>query len=125
MEKKKILLIVEDEVALARLLQQEFIKEGFEVLAAYDGAMGLALALEKKPDIILLDLLLPKMDGMSLLRELRKDSWGVDVPVIILSNLSDAAKISEAASKEVFDYLVKADWKLEDVIKKVRDKLGM
>jgi len=125
MDKKKILLIVEDEVSLAKLLQQEFFKEGFDVLVAYDGVVGLSLALENKPDIILLDLLLPKMDGLSLLRELRKDPWGLDVPVIILSNLSDAEKISEAASKEVFDYLVKADWKLEDVIKKVKDKLGM
>jgi len=60
---------------------------------------------------------------MSVLRELRQDSWGMDVPVIILSNLSEAEKISEASEKEVFDYLVKADWKLEDVIKKVKDKL--
>jgi len=122
-EKKKILLIVEDETALLKLLQEEFVNEGFEVVTAIDGLNGLNLALTKRPDLILLDLILPKMDGLSLLRELRKDSWGVDVPVIILSSLSDAEKISEASEQEVFDYLVKADWKLEDVIKKVKDKL--
>lgn len=123
MPKKKILLIVEDEINLSKLLEQEFLKEGFDVLTALDGIQGLEMALTNHPDLILLDLILPKMDGMSLLRELRKDSWGMDVPVIILSNLSEAAKISEASEHEVFDYLVKADWKLEDVIKKVKDRL--
>ncbi|MCX6778672.1 MAG: response regulator [Candidatus Magasanikbacteria bacterium] len=122
-EKKKILLIVEDEISLLKILQEEFSKEGFDVITAIDGVSGLDLALTKRPDLILLDLILPKMDGLSLLRELRKDSWGMDVPVIILSNLSDAEKISEASEHEVFDYLVKADWKLEDVIKKVKNKL--
>ncbi len=123
MEKKKILLIVEDEVNLLRLLEQEFLKEGFGVLTAIDGVTGLNVALKDHPDLILLDLILPKMDGMSLLRALRKDPWGMDVPVIILSNLSEAEKISEASEQEVFEYLVKADWKLEDVIKKVKERL--
>ncbi len=122
-EKKKILLIIEDEINLLTLLRDEFVKEGLDVLTAIDGVTGLSLALTKHPDLILLDLILPKKDGMSVLRELRQDSWGMDVPVIILSNLSEAEKISEASEKEVFDYLVKADWKLEDVIKKVKDKL--
>lgn len=122
-EKKKILLIIEDEINLLTLLRDEFVKEGLDVLTAIDGVAGLSLALTNHPDLILLDLILPKKDGMSVLRELRQDSWGMDVPVIILSNLSEAEKISEASEKEVFDYLVKADWKLEDVIKKVKDKL--
>lgn len=122
-EKKKILLIIEDEINLLNLLRDEFIKEGFDVLTAIDGVSGLNLALTKHPDLILLDLILPKKDGLSVLRELRQDSWGMDASVIILSNLSEAEKISEASEKEVFDYLVKADWKLEDVIKKVKEKL--
>jgi len=65
------------------------------------------------------------MDGISMLKELRKDAWGKDVPVIILTNLNDASKVGEAVDQGVQDYLVKVDWKMEDLVIKVKQKLGI
>ncbi|EKD43804.1 MAG: hypothetical protein ACD_72C00109G0002 [uncultured bacterium] len=81
------------------------------------------MAFSEHPDLILLDFVLPGLDGMTLLKKLRTDSWGKNAQVIILTNLSDAENAEEAASHGVFDYLIKAEWKLEDVVKKVREKL--
>ena len=123
-EKKKLLLVVEDEVSLASALNKKFSSENFEVIISKDGKEGLYVALEKHPDIILLDIIMPKLDGISMLKKLREDSWGNSVPVIMLSNLSDAEKVSEATENGVYDYLVKSDWKIEDIVKKVNEKLS-
>lgn len=121
----KKILIVEDELALLYALASQFDKKEFKVLQAVDGEEGLKSALDHHPDLILLDLLMPKMDGMSMLKELRKDSWGKDVKVIILTNLSDAEKIDEALKQGTYDYLVKKDWNITQVIEKVKSSLGM
>lgn len=121
----KKILIVEDELALLYALASQFDKKEFKVLQAVDGAEGLQTALKSHPDLILLDLLMPKMDGMSMLRELRKDSWGKDVKVIILTNLSDAEKIDEALKQGTYDFLVKKDWNITQVLEKVKTSLGV
>ncbi|OGH92792.1 MAG: hypothetical protein A2563_03940 [Candidatus Magasanikbacteria bacterium RIFOXYD1_FULL_40_23] len=121
----KKILIVEDELALLYALASQFDKKEFKVLQAVDGEEGLKTALKSHPDLILLDLLMPKMDGMSMLKELRKDSWGKGVKVIILTNLSDAEKIDEALKQGTYDYLVKKDWNISEVIEKVKASLGM
>lgn len=117
-------LIVEDEPAMLRALTETLTRAGFTVLEAHNGQEGLAVALREHPDLILLDLIMPVMDGMTMLRQLREDAWGKTAPVIILTNLSDAAKASEALQHHAFDFLVKSDWKLEDVVRKVRERLG-
>ncbi len=104
-------------------LKKKFAIEKFEVLEAPDGKVGLESALRNHPDLILLDILMPVMDGMTMLGKLREDSWGKDVPIILLTNLSDGEKIAEAMKKGVYDYLIKADWNINDVVKKVRSKL--
>lgn len=119
----KTILIVEDEALILRSLKDRFIKEGFTVFDASDGEKGLELALQNHPDIILLDIIMPKMDGISMLKELRKDEWGKDVKIIILTNLNYSEKVAEAMKNGVYDFLIKTDWKLEDVVKQVRDKL--
>ena len=81
------------------------------------------MALDKKPDLILLDIVMPRMDGISMLKELRQDDWGKGVPVIILSNLADAQDNSEIIQEHIVDYLIKTDWSLEDIVKKVKDTL--
>ena len=123
---KKQILIVEDEAVLRETLEEKFTQENFIVHTAADGAAGLKLALELRPDIILLDLLLPKMDGMDVLRKLRSDDWGSHARVIILTNLDSADKVAEGLKigpDGSYDYLVKTDWSLDDVVKKVQDKL--
>lgn len=121
----KKILIIEDDLALISTLADNLVQEGFEVIKARDGEEGLALALSKKPDLLLLDILLPKMDGFNVLARLRQDEWGKHLPVIILTNLSSPTDVSK--SLEFMDgfheYLVKSDWKIEDVVAKVRDKL--
>ncbi|MFA6028023.1 MAG: response regulator [Patescibacteria group bacterium] len=121
----KKILIVEDEATLVRALTDKFTKENFLALSAKNGKEGLETALLHKPDIILLDIVMPEMDGISMLGELRKDSWGKKVPVIMLTNLTDAEQVQETMKNGVFDYLVKSDWKLEQVVNKVKDKLNV
>lgn len=123
MPKKKI-LIVEDEETLCNILRDKIVEEGMEVSVAKNGKEGLEKSLSEKPDLILLDLIMPVMDGITVLHELRKDEWGKNVPVIILTNLSDAEKVAEGIDSHVSGYLVKADWKLVDVMKKIKETLG-
>jgi len=121
MEKK--ILIVEDEVSLLNVLSEKLKLEGFEVLEAKNGEEGLDLALKRKPDLILLDIIMPKMDGVTMLGNLRENNWGKHVPVIILTNLSSGSDILKAVEKKAFSYLIKSDWKLEDVVKKIKKAL--
>ena len=123
-EKKNIILVVEDENSLSEVLEDKFEKEGYKVIIAKDGAEGLKKSLEEHPDLILLDIIMPKMDGMTMLSKLREDKWGKEVPVILLTNLSDQHKIDEGTKDGVYDYLIKAEWKLEDVVEKVKEKLA-
>lgn len=120
----KRILVIEDEPSLRKALNDKLIREGFTTYQATDGKEGLEMALREHPDLVLLDIIMPVMDGMTMLSELRKDSWGGHVPVIILTNLLDADKVSASLSQNVYDYLVKTDWSLEDVVKKIRARLN-
>ena len=120
----KKILIVEDEAPLLKALEEELGEgEEFKVLTAKDGKEGIDLALKERPHLILLDLLMPTMDGIAMLKQLRKDSWGKDVKVIILTNLQDREKVAEAVENRVYDYLVKSNWQLGDVRKRVQAEL--
>lgn len=125
----KKILIIEDEASLRKTLEQTLAKVGFETSSSDNGVSGLEVALRDHPDLILLDLILPKMDGLTMLRKLRDDPWGKDVPVIILTNLSEAAQAREAIDTaiqhSVYDYLVKSDWGLDDVVQRVKQRLGL
>jgi len=121
------LLIVEDEKSVLKVLADKFGGEGFGVFMAEDGEAGLKVAFAEKPDLILLDLIMPKKTGLEMMHELRKDpDYGKKVPIIILTNLSANDKVSgEVSEEEPSYYLVKADWKIEDVVRKVKETLGM
>ncbi len=125
--KKKILLIeiVEDEVSLKKVLHDKFEEEGFSVLDAKNGEEGLGLALQEKPDLILLDLMMPKVDGIEMLKGLRNDPRGKDIPVIMLTNVGDVDHISEAIEYGSYDYLIKTDHTLEDIVRRVKEKLSI
>lgn len=124
MDQEKTILIAEDEETLFNALAIKLKASGFKVAMARDGEECLAKALQEHPDLILLDIVMPKMDGMTALTKLREDKWGKSVPVIILTNLSNAEDAEKATKKGVFDYLVKANWKLEEVVEKVKKTLG-
>jgi len=119
----KKILIVEDEKSLLDVLVMKFSDEGFEVHQARDGVQGLETAVVKKPDLILLDIIMPRMDGITMLKKLREDLWGKEVPVILLTNLGDSEKIAEVMEYGVYDYLVKAEWKMEELVERVKSRL--
>ncbi len=121
----KKILIVEDESSLRKAISEKFIKEGFEVFAASDGEEGLKIALEHKPDMVLLDIVMPNKDGLWMVKELRSDQWGAKAKVMILTNLTDREKLADFIEENVYDYLIKSDWKLEDVVKKVKEELDI
>lgn len=125
MPNNKTILIVEDHAPVRIALVEKLQHEGMKALEAKDGEEGLAMALREKPNLILLDIIMPRMSGMTMLDELRKSGeWGKSVPVIILTNLNPDDKIMrEVVETEPVFYLVKADWKIEDVISKVKEVL--
>lgn len=123
--KKSQILIIEDDPSIVSILKNKFQAEDFQVKVANDGLTGLKAALEIQPDLILLDIIMPVMDGLTMLAKLRASGdFGQRVPVVILTNLSEAEKVQAAASHGVYDFLVKANWDLEDLINLVRSKLG-
>ena len=106
------------------MLHDKLVLEGFGVLEANNGEEGLAVALERHPDLILLDILMPKMGGLAMLKKLREDEWGKTARVIILTNYDDVEKIADALGNRVFEYYLKADTPLDELIRKVKENLG-
>lgn len=123
-EEKKI-LVVEDDKSLRTLLTDILKKEGFEVFTGEDGIQGLKIAQEREPDLILLDLEMPGIGGLAVLKKLRSGDTTKNIPVIILTNTADTATVSEAMDGEVFDYLVKTDWELTEVVDRIKKTLEM
>lgn len=117
------ILVVEDELALSQVMSDRFTEEGFDVQTAADGEEGLQKAIAWKPDLVLLDIVMPKMDGMTMLHKLRATPEGKVMPVILLTNLSDTEDVYDAMANGVYDFLVKSHWDLEDLIHEVQAKL--
>jgi DNA-binding response OmpR family regulator len=119
----KKVLIAEDEPAMLNALTDKFSQEGCTVLRAENGKVALDIATKEKPDILLLDILMPKMSGMEVLDQVRSGSdWGKKVPIIMLTNLSPNEEIMGGVVKnEPSFYLIKSDWKLYDVVEKVKE----
>ncbi|MFZ2310765.1 MAG: response regulator [Patescibacteria group bacterium] len=122
---KKVLLIVDDEEIVYKALSVQFEKNEVEIITVKNGEDGLKTALEHHPDLILLDILMPKMDGITVLNKLREDDWGKNAKVIVLSNISDTDKVKEAQERGSDEYLIKADWSVIDVAKKIRTILEL
>ncbi|HUD08807.1 MAG TPA: response regulator [Candidatus Saccharimonadales bacterium] len=122
---KKTILIVEDELPMLKALSDKFTLEGFDILEAKDGAEGLEAAISKKPDLIILDIFMPVMDGKAMFEKLREDAWGKTVPVIVLTNLNpDDKTLDQLMKNGPSYYFVKSKWKLEELVEKVKKELG-
>lgn len=122
-DRKDKILVVEDEEALSEVLKERFENEGFDVFVARDGEKALQLAMEKQPDLILLDIIMPKLDGLSMLKQLRGFDWGKGIRVIVLTNVNDSKQVHEALSLGARDFLVKSDWLISDLVTSVRTQL--
>lgn len=120
----KKILVVEDDKDIRTVLVKKLKIEKFKVYQAKNGKQGLNITKTKKPDLVLLDILMPVMDGLTYLKKLRAEKWGENVPVIMLTNMSESEKIAEAVKYNASEYLVKTDWKIADVVQKIRDRIG-
>lgn len=118
-------LLVEDDVFLSGIYQKKFEMEGYKISTADNGDKGLADAKKKKPDIILLDVLLPKMDGFSVLKELKADPSTKPIPVILLTNLGQKDDVEKGLEAGAVDYLIKAHFKPSEIVEKVKQVLHL
>ena len=123
--KQKTILVVEDEKNLRDAIVDILNLNNFLPLSAVNGKEGVDLALLKHPDLILLDLIMPVMDGMTALKMIRGDAWGANVPVIILTNLSAADEkiVEDMVTHKPMYYLIKSDWKINDIVNKINNIL--
>lgn len=116
----KKILIIEDEIAFQKLMGDQLKRDGYEVLSAEDGQAGLDAAKSKHPDLILLDLKLPVMDGLTVLGELRNDDWGKTAHVIVLTNLEpDKEILAKVLTNKPDLYLVKSNIQLSELREKI------
>ncbi len=123
--KKKIILITEDEPPMLNILTDRLSESGFETIQAKNGEEGLAMAIQHHPDLVLLDVLMPKLDGMTMMSRLRQDSWGKTVPIIMLTNVSadTDAMLQSVVDNQPAYYLVKSDTKLDEITDKIKEIL--
>lgn len=119
LNRQKKILIVEDERNMREALTEAFVDGGFEVLVEEDGESVADVVKEQSPDIVLLDIILPKKDGFEVLSELKEDNETRKVPVILSTNLSDPSDIQKALDLGATTYLVKSNYSLDDIVKKV------
>jgi len=123
----KRILVVDDEAVYQRVFQDGLSKAGFAIITAEDGERGLEVALERKPDLIILDLDMPKIDGMDMLHKLRASGeWGKTVPVFILTSLpsSDEQRMRDVAKLEPTYYLDKATVAMDELVTKIQERIS-
>ncbi len=115
------LLLIEDEKDLSDALKENLELEGIKVLQAFDGIEGMKVALAEKPRLILLDLMMPNMDGTTFLRELRTDKeYGASARVIVLSNVAEKESVDEMVRLGALDYIIKTNWSLQELTDQIK-----
>jgi len=117
------ILVIEDEPAIQKAIAEALRGEGFEIETSFDAEEGLNITKMFRPDLILLDLLLPGKNGFEFMNDLKKEPDIANTPIVILSNLGDEEEIKQGMSLGAKDYLIKADYDLQDVVKIVKKYL--
>ncbi|MEN9405588.1 MAG: hypothetical protein RLY47_547 [Candidatus Parcubacteria bacterium] len=118
-ESSKKVLVIDDDEALVAALNERLTEAGYTVSSASDGQKGLDTALETQPDLIILDVAMPVMNGWDVLTALRADGWGKDARVVMLTNSDDMENVSQAIEQGSTEYLIKGSWTLDDIVAKV------
>ena len=116
--KAKKILIVENEAAQLAALKDKFSKHGYTVVTAINGEEGMQVGAAERPDLIVLDILMPVQNGLAMAKELRSSDWGKETPVMILTNSPEMEKIQEALENSVYDYFIKSDTPIESIVEK-------
>lgn len=119
----KKILIVEDDKFLREPIVQRLLKEGYDILEAIDGEKGIEIAKEEKPDLILLDLILPGIDGFEVLSSIKKETETSSIPVVILSNLGQRNDVQKALELGAKDYIIKAHFTPGEIVLRVGELL--
>lgn len=117
---KKTVLLIEDEAPLQKTLEDALTSKELGLISALDGEIGIRLAKQKKPDLILLDLKLPGISGIQVCKKLKGDEETKDIPIIVLTNVEDMESIQEAINLGATAYLLKINYKLGEIVEKVR-----
>ncbi len=120
----KKILIVEDEEILINLLQRKLIQGGYDVLVARNGEEGLKLMKETIPDIVLLDIIMPKMGGIEVMEAMQKEDALKDIPVVIISNSGQPVEIDRIQKLGAKDWLIKTEFDPQEVVDKVKKQIG-
>ncbi|KPJ54720.1 hypothetical protein AMJ47_03755 [Parcubacteria bacterium DG_72] len=120
----KKILIIEDDKLLASLLKKKLKKEGYEVLVTFQGDKGLSKAKEIMPDLILLDIIMPVMNGFEVMEKIQKDQDLAKIPIIIVSNSGQPVEIGRAQELGARDWLIKAEFDPQEVVDKVKKQIG-
>ncbi len=118
------ILVAEDDKLISNSLCDALKQNGFDATPAYDGEEAVAKVKEVKPDLMLLDIMMPKLDGISVLWELKANPDSAKTPVIVLTNIGDVETISKIVEAGAVDYLLKSDQSVDDIIQKVKDVLA-
>lgn len=120
---KKIIALIEDDKILSDALYSGLTDAGLGVVRAFDGEDGLKLVQTTKPALVLLDVLMPKMDGITVAKKLKENPETKNIPIIILTVLDKAVPMADAMEADVYEYIIKSDYKVEDIVKIVQEKL--
>lgn len=120
---KHKILIAEDDIFLKKILQTKLTLQGFDTILASDGEEALKQILEGKPELVLLDLMMPKKGGFEVLEEIREKYPAIKIPIIILSNLGQESDIERGKKLGAADYLVKSNFSINAIVDKINDFL--
>lgn len=124
MKTKGKILLIEDDETLSKMYSKKFTSDGYEVTVAYDGWDGLNKTVSEKPDMVLLDIILPGLDGIALFKKMRSCTETFNTPVILLTNVGEENAIYECFKLGAVDYLVKSEYTPAQVVKKVEEFLA-
>lgn len=123
----KKILIIDDDKIFSKILRDGLVAGGngkYEIFSAFDGEEGFVVAERERPDLVMLDMMMPKVTGIEFLKKLRGEDWGRETPVIVETQLSDMEKMSEGLELGVRGYIIKSDYSLDTILRQVEDILG-
>jgi len=120
----KVLLVEDDEI-LHNMYKKKFEYEGFTVASAFDGSDGVKMAASDKPDVILMDIIMPKMDGFVAVKKIKKNSAISNIPIVMLTNLGQEEDVNKGRELGADDYFIKANHTPAEIVKKIRDLLAL